>query len=145
MATAANLYAAPANTRRHAPSTIDPAQTCVDTINSFREGLNLAPLARWRGGEACAARAAAGDSGAGEAHGAFRRCGEMAQNECPDWPGPPGRMIAGCLRMMWEEGPGTDMADHGHYINMTRNRYTEVACGFHTLPNGKVWSVQNFR
>jgi hypothetical protein len=64
----------------------------------------------------------------------------MAQNECPGWPGPSNTMIPGCLKAMWGEGPGG-----GHYENMASTRYTKVACGFYVLPNGKVWSVQNFR
>ena len=120
-------------------------QACVDKINAFRATLNLAPLARWTDQEACSDGEAKSDSETGKAHGAFGTCTEMAPNECPGWPGPPASMIGGCLQMMWDEGPGTDFSKHGHYINMSSTKYTKVACGFYTMPSGKVWSVQNFR
>jgi hypothetical protein len=74
-----------------------------------------------------------------QAHGAFGSCGENAQNECPGWPGPADQMIGSCLDAMWGEGPGG-----GHYDNMASTDRTEAACGFFTLANGEVWSVQNF-
>jgi hypothetical protein len=120
-------------------------QACVDKINAYRATLSLPALARWTDLEACADGQAQSDSSSGTAHGAFGKCAEMAQNECPGWPGPPASMIGGCLDMMWAEGPGADFATHGHYINMSSTKYTKVACGFYTLPNGKVWSVQDFR
>jgi hypothetical protein len=54
-------------------------------------------------------------------------------------------MIGSCLKMMWDEGPGSDFSKHGHYINMSNPNYTQVACGFYTKPDGGVWSVQDFR
>jgi hypothetical protein len=121
------------------------AETCVDTINEYRATLGLSPYARWTDAESCTSDAAKSDSETGKAHGAFGKCGEMAQNECPGWPGPPEKMIPDCLAMMWDEGPGEDFSKHGHYINMSSDKYTKVACGFYTLPNGDVWAVQNFR
>jgi len=53
-------------------------------------------------------------------------------------------MITGCLDAMWKEGPG-DFAGHGHYINMSSDRYTLVACGFFTTSDGRMWSVQDFK
>jgi hypothetical protein len=53
-------------------------------------------------------------------------------------------MITGCLDAMWKEGPGDFNAGHGHYINMSSNRYTLVACGFYTTAKGEIWSVQDF-
>lgn len=85
------------------------------------------------------------DSQSGQAHGAFGQCGEWAQNECPGWPGPPGGMITDCLQMMWDEGPGADFNTHGHYINMSSQQYTQVACGFYVTPSGDVWAIQNFK
>ena len=120
-------------------------QACVDKINALRATLNLAPLTRWTDQETCSDGEAKSDSETNKAHGAFGTCTEMAQNECPGWPSPASSMIGGCLDMMWAEGPGTDFATHGHYINMTSTKYTKVACGFYTTPAGKVWSVQNFR
>lgn len=117
----------------------DAAQLCVDTINAYRATLGLAPYARWTSAEACSDGEAQSDSQTGKAHGAFGRCGEWAQNECPGWSGPPGAMITSCLKMMWAEGPGG-----GHYENM-RGKYKRAACGFYVLPNGSVWAVQNFQ
>jgi hypothetical protein len=117
-----------------------PAALCVKTINDLRATLDLAPLARWTEGEECADGQAQSDGETNRPHGAFPRCGELAQNECPGWPGPPEEMIPKCLRAMWAEGPGG-----GHFEQMRTTRHDSVACGFHTLPSGAVWSVQNFK
>ena len=121
------------------------AQLCVDTINEHRATLGLPPLARWVEAESCSDGEAKSDGNTGQAHGAFGDCDENAQNECPGWGGPPESMIVPCLQLMWDEGPGEDFEKHGHYINMSNTRYTKVACGFHTFPDGSVWAVQNFR
>jgi len=115
-------------------------QLCVDTINQYRATLGLKPYTRWTSAETCSDGEAASDSKTGKAHGAFGTCGEMAQNECPGWSGPPETMIKGCLAAMWAEGPGG-----GHYENMRSSRYTTAACGFATTAAGKIWSVQNFK
>ncbi|WP_437286575.1 CAP domain-containing protein [Sorangium sp. So ce406] len=121
------------------------AQLCVDTINQHRATLGLPPLGRWTEAESCSDEECESDGNTGTAHGAFGACKERAQNECPGWPGPPQSMIASCLQVMWDEGPGEDFEKHGHYINMSNPEFTEVACGFHTFPDGSVWAVQNFR
>lgn len=120
-------------------------QLCVDTINMYRSTLKLAPYARWTDGEACAQSQAKSDSASGKAHGAFGQCSELAQNECPNWPGPPEQIVKNCLAQMWAEGPGSDFNTHGHYINMSSTQYTKVACGFFQKPDGKYWVVQDFR
>jgi hypothetical protein len=112
---------------------------CVATINAYRASIGKKALARWSDSEHCAGSEAESDSASERAHGAFGDCGEMAQNECPGWPGPAADVIKGCLKAMWSEGPGG-----GHYDNMAGS-YTKVDCGFSTLPNGDVWAVQNFR
>lgn len=127
------------------PNGNDPAQRCVDIINEYRASIGRPPFARWTAAESCADDQAADDSQTGQPHGAFGQCGEWAQNECPNWPGPPSAMIENCLAMMWAEGPGSDYSQHGHYINMSSTSYTKVACGFVTLPNGRVWAVQDFQ
>lgn len=43
---------------------------------------------------------------------------------------------------MWNEGPGEDFDEHGHYLNMTNDRYSRVACGFHDT-GSEIWAVQN--
>lgn len=116
------------------------AERCVAQINAYRRTLGLAPLSRWTQNEACTNAQSARDGQGHDAHGHFGECGEMAQNTCPGWPGPPERMIDGCLQMMWNEGPGG-----GHHDSMASRRYTMVACGFAMGPNGEVWANQNFR
>lgn len=122
----------------------DPAQICVDTINQYRATLGLPPYARWTAEESCGDGQAKSDSLSQQAHGAFGQCSEMAQNECPGWPGDPASILPGCLKMMWDEGPGSDFQTHGHYINMSSTSYTKVACGFYVASDG-VWAVQDFR
>ncbi|WP_437732471.1 CAP domain-containing protein [Sorangium sp. So ce1335] len=121
------------------------AQLCVDTINQHRATLGLPPLGRWTEAEACSDEECESDGNTNTPHGAFGACKERAQNECPGWPGPAGSMIVPCLQLMWDEGPGEDFNQHGHYLNMSNPEFTQVACGFHTFPDGSVWAVQNFR
>jgi len=130
------------------PSVGDPYEDCVARINQLRAVCQcLPPLARWPEGEACADQHSEYDVTRG-AHAGFRAriCspGGMGQNECPGWGSLP-QVISGCLQTMWDEGPGEPFIEHGHYLNMTNERFTHVACGFHTTPAGRVWSVQNFR
>ncbi|MEZ4451574.1 MAG: CAP domain-containing protein [Nannocystaceae bacterium] len=122
------------------------AQLCVDTINMYRETVGKPPYARWSEAEACADGQAKSDSMTGTAHGAFAECGEWAQNECPGWPSDPAAdSLTGCLAQMWAEGPGMDFNTHGHYINMSSDKYTKVACGFYTTPSGDLWIVHDFQ
>jgi hypothetical protein len=115
------------------------ADVCVATINQFRATKGLSPLARWSATEACADGQAANDGSTNAAHGAFGKCGEVAQNECPGWPAPAATTIPKCLQAMWNEGPGG-----GHYEAMSSRLYTKVACGFGTAADGSIWAVQNF-
>jgi hypothetical protein len=115
------------------------ASICVDLINQYRQSIGAPPLARWSAAEACSNQESAQDAASGRAHGSFGQCGEMAQNECPGWPGPESQLLQGCLKMMWDEGPGG-----GHYDNMASRSYTQVACGFACNGN-ECWAVQNFR
>jgi hypothetical protein len=118
-------------------------QDCVDKINQYRATLALPPYQRWTEAESCADGEAADDGATVTAHGAFPRCGERAQNECPDWASAQA-CLDGCLDMMWAEGPGEPFSEHGHYINMSSTTYTKVACGFAAV-NGSVWAVQDFQ
>lgn len=118
---------------------------CVDEINKYRATLSLAPYAGWTSAGTCADGQSKSDSESGKAHGAFGKCGESAQNECPGWPGPPDSLLSGCLKMMWAEGPGEPFSAHGHYINMSSTSYSSVACGFYKTPSGSWWAVQDFR
>ncbi len=103
------------------------------------------PLKRWTEAEVCTDGQCKSDSETGRARrrGAFGRCGENAQNECPGWNGKPETMIEGCLKMMWDEKFGS--GEKGHYENMKNTRFTRVSCGFFVTPNGKTWAIQNFR
>lgn len=125
--------------------TNDPAADCVDRINQFRaECQCLPPLERWVEGESCAEKHARYDAKNQSPHAGFRDqvCanGGWAQNECPGWGGGWEQVNRGCLKMMWDEGPGEDFMKHGHYINMSNPNYTKVACGG---ADGSY--VQNFR
>lgn len=73
-------------------------------------------------------------------HGAFGRCAEIAQNECPRHPGATAEdVLSACLQLMFEEGPGG-----GHYDNMTDRKLTTAFCGFAVDSTGRIWSVQDF-
>jgi hypothetical protein len=121
------------------------AEDCFDLINQYRASIGLPPYQRWTDEEACADSEAKRDAEANRPHGSFGSCGEWAQNTCPGWPGTPESMIGPCLQAMWAEGPGSDFSTHGHYINMSSTNYTRVACGFYVTPDGRVWTVQDFR
>jgi len=116
----------------------------VDAINGYRATLRLPPLAHWSEADSCADEEARKDSEANQAHKNFGSCGEYAQNECLGWP-TADSIVNDCLDYMWNEGPGSDYSQHGHYINMSNPNYTEVAIGFYMTPAGKVWCVQNFK
>ena len=115
-------------------------ELCWSTINEYRKKAGLPPYERWTEAEACSDGEAKSDAETNRAHGAFPRCGEFAQNECPGTPGPPEEGIPDCLAMMWAEGPGG-----GHHDNMASKQYTKAACGVFVTARGAIWSVQNFR
>jgi hypothetical protein len=116
---------------------------CVQRSNEFRAQLSLGPLGRRADHEACLDIEAQADAASGTAHGAFGRCQEGAQNECPGWPGPLEQVIDKCLAQMFAEGPGP-FASHGHYLNLTDPKFRSVSCGFGTAANGQIWLVQDF-
>lgn len=138
------------------PSSGDIYQDCVDRVNQFRVGCWCLPaLTRWTEAEDCANQHAQYDYEQDTAHAGFSDniCsnGGWAQNECPGWRSEE-QIVEGCLQSMYNEGPppsgqcsGQCYQQHGHFINMTNEDYTMVACGFYTTPGGEVWSVQNFR
>ncbi|MBX3220402.1 MAG: hypothetical protein KF795_07790 [Labilithrix sp.] len=115
-------------------------ELCWSTINEYRKRAGLPLYERWTEAEACSDGEAKSDAETNRPHGAFPRCGELAQNECPGTPGPPEEGIPGCLAMMWAEGPGG-----GHHDNMASTQYTKAACGVFVTSRGAIWSVQNFR
>ena len=105
-------------------------------------------LEQWTEGQSCANQHAQYDSERSTAHAGFRdgicEPGGWAQNECPGWRSEE-HVIEGCLQAMWDEGPGEPFSEHGHYINMTNESYSMVACGFYETPDGDVWAIQNFQ
>jgi hypothetical protein len=115
----------------------------VQRINQLRATLALPPLDLWTAASGCSDAQAEADAGSGTAHSAFGQCNESAQNECPGWPST-SQIAAGCLDLMWAEGPGSDFATHGHYINMTNTSYHKVSVGFFTTSNHQVWAVMDF-
>jgi hypothetical protein len=125
-------------------------QQIVHRINTYRATLHLKHLVRYAAKEACLDSQAMNDYTTNTAHGAFGRCKEMAQNECPGWGGTTvaaatNSIITGCLQSMWDEGPGTPYSAHGHYINMTDSTRTKTAAGFYWVTSTKkIWSVQDF-
>ncbi len=121
--------------------------TCVDEINSYRATENLPPLERWVEAEICTHQSSKADSETGNAHGSFGDCNEWAQNECPGWNSLEA-IVPNCLKMMWDEkllGPNVEFSKNGHYLNMSSQTYTKVACGFAKKADGKVWAIQNFK
>ena len=120
-------------------------QLCVDRTNEYRARVGARPVSRRHEREGCIDGEAAADSSSGKAHGTMGRCGESAQNACPDYPGQsPESTLSDCLAQMFAEGPGEPYSAHGHYLNMTEPSYTGVACGFFVTPSGKLWINQDF-
>lgn len=135
---------APPQTNPQPPPT-DPIEAarvdCVKTINLYRASVGRAPLARWNNAEACVDAQAGYDAYYQQAHAAFRQCTEVAQNECPTWPGAtPSQAIDTCLQAMWAQGPSS-----GNFRNLTSSSWSHVACGIYRTTGGRYWLVQNFR
>ncbi len=121
---------------------------CVARINQLRWDCQcLPPLERFEEGEDCADQHAQYDYEVDTAHAGISAgiCddGRSAQNECPGY-GHGFGIVDFCLQQMWDEGPGEDFQAHGHYINMSGQEFSRVACGIYETPDGEIWSVQNF-
>ncbi len=119
---------------------------CVQIINMDRATLTPAspPLTEDTAEEACVDGEAQADYTANTAHSAFGNCSrESAQDECPNWPGPPSTIMTKCLAQMWAEGPPAKGQDN-HWLNMSNAKYKKVACGFYQTPSGKWWATQDF-
>jgi hypothetical protein len=118
---------------------------CVQIINMDRATLNppSPPLVEDTADEACVDGQAQADYMANTAHSAFGNCKEHAQDECPNWPGPPSSIMTKCLAQMWAEGP-PPMGQDNHWLNMSNAKYKKVACGFYQTPSGKWWATQDF-
>lgn len=116
---------------------------CVQRINEYRARVGVPALVRRTDQEACADEQALSDASSRRAHGAFGRCRESSQNECPGWPDALEVVVDRCLAMMFAEGPGSG-PEHGHYTNMTDRNVRSVSCGIARDANGEVWMVQDF-
>lgn len=118
---------------------------CVQIINQDRATLSppSPPLQEDTAEEACVDGQAKADYQANTAHSAFGQCRESAQDECPNWPGPPSSIMTKCLAQMWAEGPPPSGQDN-HWLNMSNAKYKKVACGFYQTPSGKWWATQDF-
>jgi hypothetical protein len=119
---------------------------CVQIINMDRATLSPASpaLVEDTAEEACVDGEAQADYEANTAHSAFGNCNrESAQDECPNWPGPPSAIMTKCLAQMWAEGPPAAGQDN-HWLNMSNAKYKKVACGFYQTPAGKWWATQDF-
>jgi len=104
------------------------------------------------------------DGDSGQAHGSAGSCpGLGGQDTCPGWGvgGFSGNAtvtdaLKSCLNSMWMEGPPPvpeaqciqDYQNcflvHGHWMNMSNDRYTVVSCGFYQMADGKWWMNQDF-
>ena len=121
------------------PQSVDDLRkACLDAINQYRSSIGRSALTLRADAGACLDKQSADDGAAGRAHQNFGKCSESAQDECPGWGGDPGTAQAGCLKMMWAEGPGG-----GHYENMANSGYRQVACGYAQV-GAKWWMIQNF-
>ncbi len=114
-------------------------EVCLAEINKYRASINVKPLQRWRAIELCTDNEAHSDSQTGQPHSAFGTCQEGEQCECPGWDGAPETAIVGCLKMMWDEGPGG-----GHHDAMADPTNAIVSCGFYQMGDGGLWAVQNY-
>ena len=140
---AQNFTGTPTNTAAPSapvtPQSVDDLRkACLDAINQYRSSIGRSALTLKADAGACLDKQSADDGAVGAAHLNFGKCGESAQDECPGWGGDPGTAQAGCLKMMWGEGPGG-----GHYENMSNSGYRQVACGYAKV-GGNWWMIQNF-
>jgi len=116
---------------------------CVQRTNEFRARVGAAALTRRADHESCEDAQAQSDAASGTAHGAFGRCQESGQNECPRWSGSLDEVVDHCMNMMFAEGPGP-FSGHGHYLNLTDTSFHSVSCGVSVTASGEVWIVQDF-
>jgi hypothetical protein len=129
------------------PPTTDPFAAararCLQRVNEYRATAGSSPLVARTDRQSCADSQAQSDATNKTPHGAFGKCAETAQNECPGWKGTVDSVLDACLKAMFAEGPGTGPA-HGHYNNMVEPAYRSVACGFHVAADGAVWIIQDY-
>ncbi len=115
------------------------SSTALMVTNGFRQMDGKPPLA-----ESSAlitfASAGAADDFASTPHHHFTTTNgggiAFAENECPHWSlahegaGDMDTLVTACITAFYNEGPGSDYAKHGHYINMMGN-YQTMGLGIH--------------
>ena len=127
-------------------------QFCVSETNRYRAMASKPALAESAQLEAYADTGAMVDfSSSPHNHFSSTQGGGIAfaENECPvqgGWMLPPGgdlkALVGQCIAAFYAEGPGTDYATHGHYINMMGN-YVSLGCGIYMQGTG-VTIVQDY-
>ena len=116
-------------------------QFCVSETNRYRAMNSKPALAESAQLEAYADTGAMVDYTSNMPHSHFSSTSgggiAFAENECPGhsgWQLPPGgdmnAVVGQCIAAFYAEGPGTDYATHGHYINMMGN-YAKLGCGIY--------------
>jgi len=129
-------------------------QFCVSETNRYRAMNSKSALTEAANLEAFADTGAMTDYDAMSPHSHFSSTQgggiAFAENECPGFSGwhlaPGGDMnalVGMCIAAFYAEGPGSDYATHGHYINMMGN-YATLGCGIFSADNGDVTIVQDY-
>jgi hypothetical protein len=120
---------------------VSAKQFCVSETNRYRAMNGKAAIAENSALEAYADAGAKIDYDSSSPHSHFSSTNgggiAFAENECPGhsgWTLPPGgdmnALVGTCIAAFYSEGPGTDYATHGHYINMMGG-YAKLGCGIY--------------
>ncbi len=127
-------------------------QFCVSETNRYRAMNGKPALAENAALEAYADTGAMVDfSSSPHSHFSSTNGGGIAdaENECPvqgNWHlavgGDMNMLVGQCVLAFYMEGPGTDYATHGHYINMM-SANTKLGCGIYMMGTG-VTIVQDY-
>jgi hypothetical protein len=141
---------------------------CLAKINALRATESKTPYAEWTSAETCVDAEVTSDEMTGMPHHAWQTnndtCKGNGQNEC-EGQGPNG--VESCLQSMWDEKNQADCSGcdacanaynsscpncdffgtlHGqvcgHYVNLSANYFSKVACGFSSLGG---WDAMNFQ
>ncbi len=122
-------------------STAAAKSFCVAETNRYRAMNGKSDLVENAGLEDYAGTGAQTDYDANSPHSHFGSTSgggiAFAENECPGhsgWTLAPGgdmnALVGTCIAAFYSEGPGSDYATHGHYINMMGD-YTALGCGIY--------------
>jgi len=120
---------------------VSAKQFCVSETNRYRAMNGKATVAENTGLETYADAGAKTDYDANSPHSHFSSTSgggiAFAENECPGhsgWTLSPGgdmnALVGNCIAAFYSEGPGSDYATHGHYINMM-GAYATLGCGIY--------------